>query len=72
MNDVAQIGAAIGREFSYELIATVSALPPGELEAALEQLVAAGLIFPPGSASGCDLLLQTCPRTGCGLRKSRR
>ena len=44
VKDVAQIGAAIGREFSYELIAPVSALPPGELEAALEQLAAAGLI----------------------------
>jgi class 3 adenylate cyclase/predicted ATPase/chloramphenicol 3-O-phosphotransferase len=44
VKDVAQIGAAIGREFSYELIAPVSELPPGELEAALEQLAAAGLI----------------------------
>jgi predicted ATPase len=64
VKDVAQIGAAIGREFSYELIAPVSALPPRELEAALEQLAAAGLISP--GTSGLDLL-QTCPRTGCGL-----
>src|SRR5262249_14468518 len=43
VRDVAQIGAAIGREVSYELIAPVSALPAGELEAALEELAAAGL-----------------------------
>ena len=44
VKDVAQIGAAIGREFSYELIAAVSALPPKDLEAALERLAASGLI----------------------------
>jgi class 3 adenylate cyclase/predicted ATPase len=49
VKDVAQIGAAIGREFSYELIALVSALPPGELEAALEQLAASGLISRQGA-----------------------
>src|SRR6266849_6527546 len=32
--DVAMIGAAIGREFSHELIAAVSALPPVGLDAA--------------------------------------
>ena len=42
--DVAQIGAVIGREFSHELVAAVSALPPIELEAALERLTASGLI----------------------------
>ena len=42
--DVAQIGAAIGREFSYELIAAVSALAPMDLDAALEGLMASGLI----------------------------
>src|SRR5262245_1566093 len=44
VKDVAQIGAAIGREFSYELIAAVSALPPENLDAALERLAASGLI----------------------------
>src|SRR5439155_7358752 len=42
--DVAQIGAAIGREFSHELIAAVSALAPMDLGAALERLTASGLI----------------------------
>ncbi len=42
--DVAQIGAAIGREFSHELIAAVSALAPLDLDAALERLTSSGLI----------------------------
>jgi DNA-binding SARP family transcriptional activator/class 3 adenylate cyclase len=42
--DVAQIGAAIGREFSHELIAAVSALAPMDLDAALDRLIASGLI----------------------------
>ena len=42
--DVAQIGAAIGREFSHELIAAVSALAPMDLDAALGRLTASGLI----------------------------
>jgi class 3 adenylate cyclase len=45
VKDVAQIGAAIGREFSYELVAGVAALPERELKSALAQLVAAELIF---------------------------
>ncbi len=44
VKDVAQTGAAIGREFSHELIAAVSALAATELDAALERLTAAGLI----------------------------
>ena len=42
--DVAQIGAAIGREFSHELIAAVAALPPMDLDAALQRLITSGLI----------------------------
>ena len=42
--DVAMIGAAIGREFSHELIAAVSALPPAGLDAALERLTGSGLV----------------------------
>ena len=44
VKDVAQIGAAIGREFSHELIAAVSALAPIDLDAALERLTESGLI----------------------------
>ncbi len=41
---VARIGAAIGRDFSHELIAAVSTLAPADLDAALERLTASGLI----------------------------
>ena len=45
---VAQIGAAIGREFSYALLRAVSRLPEDELQAALGRLVAAELVFQRG------------------------
>jgi predicted ATPase len=46
---VAQIGAAIGRQFSYALVRTVSRLPEDELQAALGQLVASELVFQRGT-----------------------
>jgi tetratricopeptide (TPR) repeat protein len=44
VKEVAQIGAAIGRQFSYELVSAVSALASKDLDAALERLTASGLI----------------------------
>jgi class 3 adenylate cyclase/predicted ATPase len=46
---VAQIGAAMGREFSYELLHTVSRLPEDELQTALARLVASELVFQRGT-----------------------
>jgi predicted ATPase len=46
---VAQIGAAIGREFSYQLLHAVSRLPDEELQAALARLVASELVFQRGT-----------------------
>ena len=46
--ETAQIGAAIGREFSYELLAAVSHGTDADLLAALGQLVGAGLVFARG------------------------
>jgi predicted ATPase len=46
--EVAQIGAAIGREFSYALLAAVARKPEAQLNAALDRLVAAGLVFRQG------------------------
>jgi class 3 adenylate cyclase/DNA polymerase III delta prime subunit len=43
--EVAQIGAAIGREFSYELLFAVAQWSETKLRAALGQLVGAGLAF---------------------------
>jgi class 3 adenylate cyclase/tetratricopeptide (TPR) repeat protein len=44
VKELAQIGAAIGREFSYELLAAVARRSEPQLVDALDQLVAAGLI----------------------------
>ena len=41
---MAQIGAAIGREFSYEVLQAVADRPDDQLRDAIDQLVAAGLI----------------------------
>jgi predicted ATPase len=43
--EVAQIGAAIGREFSHALLAAVVRKPKAELGSALDRLVSAGLLF---------------------------
>jgi predicted ATPase len=45
VKEVAQMGAAIGREFPHRLLEAVSPLDSGELENALNQLVEAELIF---------------------------
>jgi predicted ATPase len=45
---VTQIGAAIGREFSHALLAGVTGRREAELEAALEHIVAAGLLLRQG------------------------
>jgi predicted ATPase len=46
--EVAQIGAAIGREFSHALLAAVVRKPEAELGASLDRLIAAGLLFRQG------------------------
>ena len=46
--EVAQIGAAIGREFSHALLAAVARKPEAELQSALDRLIAAGLLFRQG------------------------
>jgi predicted ATPase len=46
--EVAQIGSVIGREFSHALLAAVVRKPEAELNAALQRLIAAGLLFRQG------------------------
>jgi len=46
--EVAQIGAAIGRQFSHDQLAAVMRKPEPELESTLERLIAAGLLFRQG------------------------
>lgn len=49
VKDVAQVGAAIGREFSYDLISACSRLADDDLQEALNELLNAELIFQRGS-----------------------
>ena len=46
--DVAQVGAAIGREFPHMLLAALVRKPEQELESDLDRLMAAGLLFRQG------------------------
>jgi tetratricopeptide (TPR) repeat protein len=49
VREVAQIGAALGRQFSHELIAAAAAMPPPQLDDALAQVVGAELIYRRGT-----------------------
>lgn len=51
VKEVAQMAACIGREFGYQLLAEISPLSAGELKAALDRLMEAGLIFRRGLSS---------------------
>ena len=55
---VAQIGAAIGREFSYELAAAAGDLPEDRLRAALLRLADAGLVFQRGAPPAAEYLFK--------------
>jgi tetratricopeptide (TPR) repeat protein len=47
--ELAQIAAAIGREFSHALLTSVVRQPEAELSSALDRLIAAGLLFRQGA-----------------------
>src|SRR5262249_58482669 len=55
---VAQIGAAIGREFSYELAASVGGLAEERLQEAFQRLVDAGLVFQRGAPPTAQYLFK--------------
>jgi class 3 adenylate cyclase len=54
VREVAQIGAALGRQFSHELIGAVAAMPSAQLDDALAQLVSAELIYRRGTAPDAE------------------
>jgi predicted ATPase len=56
--EVAQIGAAIGREFSHALLEAVAGKPEHELASALDRLVAAGLVFRQGVSPQANYLFK--------------
>jgi class 3 adenylate cyclase/tetratricopeptide (TPR) repeat protein len=56
--EIAQIGAVIGREFGYELLAPVANRSDAELQAALDRLSDAGLVFRRGLPPKASLLFK--------------
>ena len=66
VKEIAQIGAALGREFSHALLAAVADRPEAQLQAALDQLVASELVYRRGVPPDGDLQLQA--RAGPGRR----
>ena len=74
--EVAQIGSAIGREFSHSLLASVARMPETELGLALDRLIAAGLLFrqgvPPHTSYQFKHALVQDAAYGTLLREPRR
>jgi class 3 adenylate cyclase/predicted ATPase len=56
--NVAQVGAVIGRDFSYELLAAAVPLAEPELQDALRRLVEAGLVFQRGAPPAAEYLFK--------------
>jgi predicted ATPase len=56
--EVAQVGAAIGREFSYEVLAPIARKSDGELQTALSRLTEAGLVFCRGAPPQASFLFK--------------
>jgi class 3 adenylate cyclase/tetratricopeptide (TPR) repeat protein len=56
--EVAEIGAAIGREFSHALLAAVAQRPVAELGSALDRLIEAGLLFRQGMPPDANYLFK--------------
>jgi len=74
--EVAQIGAAIGREFSHVLLAAVMRKPEAELGSELDRLIRAGLLFrngvPPHATYLFKHVLVQDAAYGTLLRQPRR
>jgi class 3 adenylate cyclase/predicted ATPase len=56
--DVAQVGAAIGREFPHMLLAALVRKPKAELDSDLDRLIAAGLLFRQGIPPNASYLFK--------------
>lgn len=74
--EVAQIGAAVGREFSHALLAAVVRKPEAELGFELDRLIRAGLLFRQGTPPHATYLFKHAlvqdAAYGTLLRQSRR
>ena len=67
--EVAQIGAVIGRDFSYPLIRSVAAIDDSLLRAALERLAEADILLVQGVPPELQLPFQARAHPGRGLRE---
>ncbi|WP_342739464.1 AAA family ATPase [Bradyrhizobium sp. B117] len=74
--EVAQVGAAIGREFSYDLLTAIAQRRDSELQAALDRLISAGLVFGHGEPPDANFLFKHAlvqdAAYGTMLRSQRR
>ena len=65
--EVAQVGAAIGREFSHALLAAVAHKPNAEVGIGARSSHCGGSAVPAGRAAACKLSVQPCAGAGCRL-----
>jgi predicted ATPase/class 3 adenylate cyclase len=75
VREIAQIGAAVGREFPYELLSAVAKLPKTQLDAALERLVQSELVYRRGQIPAAVYAFKHAlvrDAAYAGLLKSRR
>ena len=56
--EVAQAGAAIGRDFDYGLLTAITDLPEPQLREALDRLINAGLVFARGAPPEASYLFK--------------
>ena len=67
--ETAQIGAVLGRRFSYALVLSVAGLDEGALRSALERLAQADILFVEGDGPQSELPLQARADPGRRLRQ---
>ena len=67
IKEIPQIAAALGREFSYRLLAAVAPVSEAVLRNALEQVIGAELIFARGEPPELGLYVQARAGPGSGL-----
>ena len=64
---LAQLGATLGREFSYALLQAVCAMGRGDLATGAAAVGGGGVPVPAGAAAAGHVPLQACPDPGHGL-----
>ena len=67
VREIAQMGATLGRGFSYEMLQAVSPVNEDRLQQGLRQLVEAEVVYQRGMPPQAQLPLQACSHSRCGL-----